>query len=197
MNVFATFFGMLFGLSFLIVLLIYLVILQYRNNEPVREAFLALLPLDVMRQRARNYSLGAGIGLILYGLLKLVSHSVYVAVKGIQGFGSLKGFISTDLQGDWFMFSCTLLLGAILLTTGVFTLRGRIIALWLAAPAIGLDLIVSLVIGLERFGRASDGFILVKAVMLIPAIVGATVTIALQQNLLWNQKQKMDKRDRG
>jgi hypothetical protein len=197
MNVFANGIGMSVGVVCLIALLVYLVILKYRENEPVRDAFLALVPLDVMRRRARNYSLGAGIALILYGLLKVGMHSAAVAVNGIQGFGTVPGIFSANAQGEWLLFGSTLLLGTTLFAAGVFTLRSHTLALWLAAPAIALDLIVSTAIGLGRFGRASDGFILVMAAMLIPALVGAAVTVALQQNMLWNQKQLSDERDRG
>jgi hypothetical protein len=185
---------MLGGLVALIALLIVFAMQQYRRNEPQRAATIALIPLDVLQRRARNYRIAAGIGLIGYGLLKLAVHSTRVATSGIQGFANVRGLMSSNLQGDWIVFGSTLLLSLALLLLGTLILCRSFVSQWLAAVAIAFDLMVSFMVALALYGdlRVKGGIFYLFAAVFMPSIVGTLVFMACQLHLLAAQKRRMD-----
>lgn len=187
-------FYMLGGLAALIGLLIVFAVQQYQRNAPQRAAGIALIPLETLQRRARNYAIAAGVGLIGYGLLKAGVHGFRVASSGLKGFANVRGLVSGDLQTDWIFFGCTMLVAATLCVCGMLALRRSASGLWLAVVFISFELIVSLMIALALFGdsRVQGGFFLVMAAMSIPSVVGALIVVAIQNRLLAGQKERMD-----
>jgi hypothetical protein len=188
---------MLLALCALIGLVGYLLVSKYRSAQPIREAEIVFIPIDILQRRARNWAIAASMSLILYGLLKGIAHSAVVAVNGIEGFGNIPGFLTAQSSsGSWFLFLCTLGVAVSFLTMGVWRLLGSRLALWFVAPAVAIDFLVSLVIAMNRFGPSTHGrgLIFAIAACLIPIVVGSLLIMALNMQLLVGLKTQMDAR---